>query len=255
MIKVYPPPPALEEYICCFWSLYGISGEHTELVYPNGKIQIIFHYRKPFTDTASTGDVCTQPVIALCGQKISYSHVISSEDSGMVAVVLKTHSASLFFPMPMSEVTGYTVDLNYIYKDWKNYHGRFNDCSDDNSRIFLVSRFLLDKLNNAMSCHDYFIKSCVDEIKLKKGMSAPLYSMDRFSFSERSLQRIFKERVGLSPKKFAEIVRLENSITMFGQGMSMSEVCQEAGYYDQPHFIKSFRQYTGLTPSEFAKFL
>jgi AraC-like DNA-binding protein len=76
--------------------------------------------------------------------------------------------------------------------------------------------------------------------------------MDKFSLSERSLQRIFREEVGLSPKKIADIVKFENCISLFRSGKSLTDICYEAGYYDQPHFIKTFKQFTGLTPSQYS---
>lgn len=255
MIKTYTPPPALAEYINCFWSLDNISEDLTELVYPNGKIQLIFHYRKPFTEIVQSGMENTQPQYAVCGQKTSYNHVRASGDSGMVAAVLRTYSASALLHIPLCELTDDTVSFTDIFRDWKSHEQGFNDCNDDRTRIGMICNFLGKRIKNITSCHDYFVKSCVDEIRNSRGLSAPIHSMNRFGFSERSLQRIFRDHVGLSPKRYAEIVRLENSIALFGRGRSMTDVCYEAGYYDQPHFIRSFRQYTGLSPSEFEKLI
>ena len=77
--------------------------------------------------------------------------------------------------------------------------------------------------------------------------------MENFNLSERSLQRIFKDHVGISPKKFADIMRLENSIDLFRQGKTLTDVCYESGYYDQPHFIKDFKRCSGMTPGDFLK--
>lgn len=255
MIKVYKPSPLLADFISCFWSLENFSGQQTELVYPTGKIQLIFHFRKPFTDTDSSGNEIIQPRYALCGQKTSYSHITASSDSGMIAAVFRTHGASAFFPIPLNDITDYTVSFTDIFKDWINIQGEFDDCIDDTSRISIISNFLFQKINTSPICHDYFIRSCVEEIIQNKGVSAPVHSMERFGYSERSLQRIFRERVGLTPKKFSGIVRFENTIPLFRKGWSMTDICLKSGYYDQPHFINSFRKLTGLTPSEFEIFI
>jgi len=251
MVKIYNPSPALADYICCYWSLDNFSTSHTELVYPCGKIQLIFHYRKPFIDRNSSGYKLTQPQFALCGQKTSFSHITASENSGMIAAVLKTDGASALLHMPLNEITDTTISLTDIFKHWKNSEQEFTDCPDDISKIRMIENFLIKNITFSSSCHEFFVKACVNEMKETKGMSLPYRSMERFSLSERSLQRIFREQVGLSPKKFAEIVRLENSIALFRDGRAMTDICYEAGYYDQPHFIKSFRQFTGLTPAEF----
>jgi len=252
MLKVYNPSPALADYICCFWSLETPCAGHTELVYPSGKIQLIFHYGKPFRDRDSSGNEFLQPQFAVCGQKTSYSHVTAEKSSGMIAAVLKTESASALFRLPLNELTDYTVSMTEIFKSWKNSESIFCDCADDLSGIRVIEKFLIKLIGKHRSCHNYFVKSCVEEIRHNRGLSLPFSSMENFNLSERSLQRIFKDHVGISPKKFADIMRLENSIDLFRQGKTLTDVCYESGYYDQPHFIKSFRRFTGYTPSEFS---
>ncbi len=251
MIKVYSPSPLLADHISCFWSLENTGDEHTELVYPTGKTQLIFHYRTPFRDENSSGIRQVQPGFAFCGQKTSYSHVTASGDSGMIAAVLQPHAASLLFPVPLNETTDSIVDLGDIYPDMDISEWEFSDCQDDLSRISMIEDFLLRRIDGTPSCHYYFARSCVDEIRRHRGLSLPYYSMEKFSLSERSMQRIFRKYIGLTPKKFADIVRFENSIHLFGKGISMTDICYESGYYDQPHFMKSFHEFTGLTPGNF----
>lgn len=255
MLKVYNPSPALADYICCFWSLETPSERHTELVYPSGKIQLIFHFGKPFRDMDSSGNEYMQPQFAVCGQKTSYSHVTAEYGSGMIAAVLKTECASVLLDLPLHEITDYTVSMTDIFRNWRNSEWKFSDCIDDLSGIRVIENFLMQQICRRKSCHNYFVKSCVDEIRQNRGLSLPFSSMENFNLSERSLQRIFKEHVGISPKKFADIMRLENSIDLFRKGKTLTDVCYESGYYDQPHFIKSFRRFTGHTPSEFYSLL
>lgn len=255
MLKVYNPSPALADYVCCFWSLETPSAGHTELVYPSGKIQLIFHYGRPFNDRDSSGNEYIQPQFAVCGQKTSYSHITAQKDSGMIAAVIKTESASSLFRLPLNEITDNTVSMTDIFRNWKMSEWIFSDCDDDLSRIRMIEKFMIQQISRHQTCHNYFVKSCVEEIRQNRGLSLPAGSMENFDLSERSLQRIFKNHIGISPKKFAEIVKLENSIALFRRGKTLTDVCYESGYYDQPHFIKSFRHFTGLTPSEFSSLL
>ena len=251
MIKVYPPSPVLADCVSCFWSLENSENDITELVYPTGKMQLIFHYRTPFSDESSSGTHRVQPRFALCGQKTSYSHVTATGNSGMIAAVLKPHAASLLFPMPLYEITDCTIDINDVCADTGISEWEFSDCTDDLSRIRLIENFLARKVDTKPTCHHLFTRCCVDEIRKNRGLALPHDSMERFNFSERSLQRIFREHTGLTPKKYADIVRLENSILLLGKRKNMTDICYESGYYDQSHFIRSFRELTGLTPKEF----
>ena len=57
----------------------------------------------------------------------------------------------------------------------------------------------------------------------------------------------------MSPKQLSRVVRLQATIKMMGQKkfVSLTSLALENGYYDQAHFIKDFREFTGLSPKSF----
>ncbi len=76
---------------------------------------------------------------------------------------------------------------------------------------------------------------------------------ERFDLSERSLQRLTRRRVGLSPKWLIQRRRLqEASVRLRDRPGSLADVAADLGYADQPHFTRDFRAVTGMTPGEFA---
>jgi AraC-like DNA-binding protein len=66
--------------------------------------------------------------------------------------------------------------------------------------------------------------------------------------SERQLERRFLERVGVTPKRFATLRRFERAIASASTTPSLTAVALDAGYYDQSHFIREFRRFTGVSP-------
>ncbi|MGE3545428.1 MAG: helix-turn-helix domain-containing protein [Kofleriaceae bacterium] len=67
--------------------------------------------------------------------------------------------------------------------------------------------------------------------------------------SERQLERRFRDRVGMSPKRFVSLRRFERAVELAISSRSLTRAAVEAGYYDQPHFNREFRRFTGMTPS------
>jgi AraC-like DNA-binding protein len=57
--------------------------------------------------------------------------------------------------------------------------------------------------------------------------------------------------VGSSPRQFTSIVRLRYFIDRYSPYSSLTTASYEAGYFDQSHFIKDFKQFTGETPRQF----
>jgi len=67
----------------------------------------------------------------------------------------------------------------------------------------------------------------------------------------RSMERHFRELVGVSPARFRGIRRFKRALAMLGEDTTLSwpSVAAEAGYSDQSHMCRDFRQISGLSPS------
>jgi AraC-like DNA-binding protein len=72
------------------------------------------------------------------------------------------------------------------------------------------------------------------------------------ALSTRHLERAFQEQVGVSPKVFGRLLRLDHALELAGSGSNWAEVASACGYFDQSHLVRDFRAMTGATPMEFA---
>jgi AraC-like DNA-binding protein len=69
---------------------------------------------------------------------------------------------------------------------------------------------------------------------------------------ERYLQRLFQNYIGVSPKFFARIVRFSYIFQLIkDESPTWADVVYEAGYYDQSHFIRNFKAFTGEDPGKY----
>lgn len=71
--------------------------------------------------------------------------------------------------------------------------------------------------------------------------------------SERQLERLFLERVGVSPKRYARLRRFERGVRLTREGRPLGEVAVACGYADQAHFIREFQRFAGTTPGRFSR--
>lgn len=74
-------------------------------------------------------------------------------------------------------------------------------------------------------------------------------------YSKRYLDMLFKEHVGVSPKRLASIARFQIFYELWAKGKSKTFFKDDlyTYYYDQSHFIKEFKRFTGFTPQRFAE--
>lgn len=86
-------------------------------------------------------------------------------------------------------------------------------------------------------------------IRMEELMSKPV------CVSQRQIERLFKLHVGLSPKKFSEIIQFKFSLDLLqNDNLALIEVALMAGYFDQAHFIHSFKKFTSISPEKFLKY-
>jgi len=71
----------------------------------------------------------------------------------------------------------------------------------------------------------------------------------------RRLERKFRARVGMSPKRLARIFRLQKALLLWsgGQARSWAALAAAAGYADQAHFIREFTEFVGAPPAAFVQ--
>lgn len=73
-------------------------------------------------------------------------------------------------------------------------------------------------------------------------------------YSECYIRRIFKEFNAVSPKQFAQYIRFQKLLKILGRGeVHYEDVALECGYYDEPHMMKEFKSYMGITPQCYNK--
>ena len=68
--------------------------------------------------------------------------------------------------------------------------------------------------------------------------------------SYKTLSRLFQEVIGISPKEYVQIKRVNQSLALFASSKDIKsqDLADQLGYYDSAHFINEFKKYTGKTP-------
>ena len=253
LINIIHPSPPLAEYIKYYWQIESFGEAHTEIVCPTGEIQILLHYEMPFKDSGIEGPVKNQPVSALCGQKTTYSQVSTRNKTGAIGIVFYPHTASAFFPFPIHETTDTLTSLSDIYPEWRYTEEAFLNCKTNTERIGLIENFLRAKLRIINGYYYAIAQSCIREIYKTRGRIPVAALLDKHYLTERTLQRIFKDTVGIPPKKVCGFVKLGHALELCKNGSTHTQNCFEAGYYDQADFTKTIKKYTGCTPEELRK--
>lgn len=102
--------------------------------------------------------------------------------------------------------------------------------------------------------HHPQLAAAMNAVVTAKGFLRTKTITDEVHYSEKQLNRLFKEYVGIGTKHFARIVRLNHALALLEQQpWSLTHIAAQAGYFDQSHFNKEFQQICGITPAQYRK--
>jgi AraC-like DNA-binding protein len=96
---------------------------------------------------------------------------------------------------------------------------------------------------------DARVERAVTLVESSRGRIAARSLAAEVGIGERQLERLFAERVGHGPKLFARVVRLHHAVGLAsGARLRQAELAAAAGYADEPHLLRDFRDLAGITP-------
>ena len=90
--------------------------------------------------------------------------------------------------------------------------------------------------------------------QLRRNPALPVAALaEELGCSRKTLTAQFRAQYGIAPKTAARLARFGRVIAACGQGApDWAGIAQQAGYFDQPHMIRDFTGFAGLTPSQYA---
>jgi len=253
--KVISPSSPLARYVQHYWVLETDKhdGIVTERVVPTGNIEVMFHYRKPFSSISPSGESQTQHRAMISGINQSWFDVSTGGESGALAVTFYPGAAANFFNLPMMELEGKSLHLGDIVKyESFSLEEQLAEAANLPERIKIVENFLMKRLHPVAAFDTQLIQRGVMFIKKFKGQIRASELAKQLYVTPKTLERKFACYVGNTPKQFIKIVRFNEvmiSLTSVQSGR-LTQHAMENGYFDQAHFIKDFKSYSGYTPSE-----
>ncbi len=253
--QVYDPSPELQPFVKCFWTLEDEARDKPvkQRVIPDGCMEMIIHYGDHYHQYFEDGSFILQPGSFLFGQITKYIEIAPTGKTGIVAARFLPDGLMPFLTIPVSTLGNKAVSLNDVFgKMGTKLEEDVLLAGNNKLRIELVEEFLLTRLKNPQTI-DTLTKACVEVIFQSKGQWDVMLVAEKVSINRRNMERRFTSAVGMSPKQLCRVARLQATMKMLEQKkfISLTSLAYENGYYDQAHFIKDFKEFTGMSPKSF----
>lgn len=243
------PAPELAEFVDCYWIIENLQQKEIQeqKIIPDGYTEIIFHYGDAY-EIKLHSDWQIQPYSLVAGQIRKHFFLRNTRHVGMVGVKLKPTALAELFGLKMDQLTDKVLDAQAIIPGADKLGSRIKNATDNQERIVMLEDYFKEVHPSGV---------VQDKVRLaiemmRKGSRQIKEITEAIALSERQLERLFNQYVGLPPKFYARILQFNSIFELMQQGdPSWSDIVFESGYFDQSHFIKSFRQFTGEDPSKY----
>jgi AraC-like DNA-binding protein len=217
-------------------------------VLPDGRMEIVLNLGDRFRRYDCEGGTELQPLRMIVGQM---DHHVTIRATGSVDLVgLRFHPAGAhpLLGFSMAELSNRLVPLGDVI----DLPDSLSDRKSIAERASALDAILIPRFAGVQDSGGSDFEGAVRSAVAAEGR----VSVDDLARSTglgcRQLERRFRERVGLPPKRFLKILRFQS---VFRRGASQArdwaEVALDCGYYDQSHFIRDFKSFTGASPDAF----
>lgn len=195
-----------------------------------------------------------QPKCFVYGQITQFNTLSTTAETDMLIVVLQPSALFKLFNIAAFEINDKTIPVDELTgQSGRVLVERIQEQFENDKAIHLIEDFLL-ALQIQKTHYDKIVLASLRHIYAQKGMSSLTKMLKDIPVTERQLERKFREHIGLTPKKFADIVRfrhLLHGLKQKNQSTNISVISYDCGYYDQSHLNNTFKKFTGLTPLQY----
>jgi len=225
-------------------------------IIPDGCIEMAFILGDDIKRYTSGADFILQPRAMVLGQTIAPFYIEPTGYVNSFAIRFYPYGFANFVSVPVKNLANTETPLSSLFGKTvsEELEQKIVQATNTVERIAIIEKFLLSRLTGEATI-DRIVKTTVDML-FSEGGSLAIKTIFKGDLSKRrQLERKFLKHIGISPKQLGKVIRLQAALKMVirQQSGSLTKIAYESDYYDQAHFIKDFKEFTGTNPKDFLK--
>lgn len=254
--QTFQPHSDLASVVKCYWILEvpADMNSQRQRIIPDGCIEMIFVLGEDVKRYTTGDEFIIQPRAMILGQ-ITEPFIV--EPTGYVnsfSIRFYPYGFASFAPVPIKDLANKETPIYLLFGKTisRNLEQKIVQAKDTKERIEIIEAFLLNRLKNKITI-DNIVKTTIDTILLTGGSVSINTILKDDASKRRQLERKFMKQIGISPKQLGKVIRMQTALQLLlDQKLeNFTAIAYESEYYDQAHFIKDFKEFTGTTPKEF----
>ena len=254
--QTFEPHSDLKSIVSCYWTLEvpKQAKPQKQRIVPDGCIEMAFILGNDIKRYTSDDDYILQPRAMVLGQTIEPFYIEPTGYVNTFAIRFYPYGFANFVTEPIKNLANKETPIGQLFEEKKarELEEKIIEAKDTKLRIEIIESFLLERLNEKSTVEN-IVKTTVDALLSTNG-NAQIKTILKDDLSKRRLlERKFAKEIGVSPKQLGKLIRLQSALKMLlnKETENLTNIAYQSDYYDQAHFIKDFKEFTGTSPREF----
>lgn len=240
--REFMPHSTLQPFIYCYWELkttQQLDEPFTYRVVTDGCIDIFFELNRPADNF----------IMGFCK---NYTEFPLENTFHYAGIRFLPTIFPQVYKINADQLSNQFQQLNKVAPETARFiENYFNPEINSEKFVQLMDEYFLDQINIATFDLDNRLYDAIAVILENYGVVNLKTDIDT-GISPRQLRRLFKQYIGDSPKSFSKVVQFQNILKAkpSKQSLKQNKLFYDLGYYDQAHFIRDFKTFYGVTPSQ-----
>jgi AraC-like DNA-binding protein len=249
------PSRPLGDFVERLWMLNDVPLHSKERIVPSGTIELVINLHE---DELRIYDPARpQRCRRFSGAAISGTYggpfvIDTREHTSIMGVHFRPGGAFPFLGTEASELADAHVDLEALWgTSARELRERLCAAKTSKERFSLLESALTNHLFRPLE-HHYAVQFALDSFRRADPDLAVGDVARGAGVSQRRFIQLFAREVGMSPKLFCRVRRFQRTLALLQKNTAdWSQLVLECGYFDQSHFIRDFRNFSGLQPTQY----
>ncbi len=219
-------------------------------LFANGSPTLLFISEKGMLGNKSAAH------LTLFGQTLLPDTLAFTGEFILIAYFFKPYSLNSLFGIMAPELTDSPIDLGLVIpKKITDLEKQLLHAGTTEVRLALLDQFITGLIADAGDDHSA-IQYAVNKIARQPAPEILLKVQKELHVTERTFQRMFEKNIGISPNLYRRVCQFNSAFQQLNNRnySRLSDLAFQNGFADQSHFVRSFKEFTNLSPTEYLQF-
>ena len=219
-------------------------------LFANGTPTLLFVTAKADIDGKATN------FLTLFGQTVFPETLTIKDDFILIAYFFKPYSLPPLFGVSAKELTDFPIDLDLLhYSKANELKEKLLNTNDPAIMLELLDDYIFSLISRTKAEIE-IVQFATSMIASKPSKETLVALRKELYMSERTFERLFDKTIGLAPSLYRRICQFNNAFQQINlrRFSKLTEIAFEHGYADQSHFIRTFKEFTRMSPKEFLRY-